>query len=263
MVFTSRDTSLVAKRPKITVTYSPAIYSLKLDAKVYLEGAWNNGAMHTNLRDSDLLPLEQPFNTAPWNYDGAETVGAIPAEVVDWVLLKLRTSTNASDEVAGRAAFLKNDGSIVDLDGSSPVGFSGVGVWDYYIVVYHRNHLALMSSNLQALSETSSSYDFTTAQAKAYGTNAMKELSPGVFGMIAGDGNSDGQVDDADKTQSWRLQNGTAWDYLKFTDYNQDGGIDVLDLNLYWRPNSGNVSQVPGAAASSFLSRGKTPEQNW
>jgi hypothetical protein len=59
-------------------------------------------------------------------------------------------------------------------------------------------------------------------------------------------------VDDLDKEQSWRLQNGTLWDYLKFTDYNQDGGIDARDLNLYWRPNHGSISQVPGVLVRAF-----------
>lgn len=260
MVFTSRDTSFVAKRPKIAVTYAPTIYSLRVNAKVYLEGPWDNGAMHTHLRDSGLLPLEQPFNAAPWNYNGAETVGEIPAGVVDWVLIKLRTSPGASDEVAGRAAFVKSDGSIVDLDGENPLSFSGIGVWNYHIVVYHRNHLTLMSRDLQLLSENSGLYDFTTAQAQAHGTNAMKELSPGIFGMIAGDGNSDGGVDEADREQYWQLQNGTSWEYLKLTDYNLDGGIDARDLNLYWRPNNGSNSQVPGLAASNFWGK---PFKGW
>jgi len=231
--------------PFFSVTFAASSSSVLVNTKAYLEGAWDNGTMRTDLRDNNLLPLNQPFNTSPWNYDGAEIAASIPVDVVDWVLVKLRTSPAASDEVAGRAAFIKNDGSIVDLDGSSLIGFTGIAAWDYYIVIYHRNHIAVMSNGTQSLGAFSSLYDFTTAQAQVYGTNAMKELSSGVFGMIAGDGNSDGQVNDADKEQYWRLQNGTTWEYPKLADYNLDGGIDAQDLNMCWRGNNGASTQVP------------------
>jgi len=51
-----------------------------------------------------------------------------------------------------------------------------------------------MSASAVALSGSSSLYDFTTAQLQAYGTDPMKALSGGVFGMIAGDANGDGTV---------------------------------------------------------------------
>jgi hypothetical protein len=52
-------------------------------------------------------------------------------------------------------------------------------------------------------------------------------------------------VNDTDKDQYWHLQNGTPWEYLKLADYNLDGGIDALDLNLYWRDNNGQTTRVP------------------
>jgi len=132
----------------------------------------------------------------------------------------------------------------VDIDGTSPVSFF-IKAGDYYIVIRHRNHLSIMSANPISLSESSDLYDFTIAQSMAYGTNPMKELEAGVFGMLAGDGNSDGGVDALDKNLVWRPQNGTTWEYTKYGDFNLDGGIDALDLNLKWRPNNGTGTQVP------------------
>jgi hypothetical protein len=50
--------------------------------------------------------------------------------------------------VARRAVFLKNDGSVVDLDGASPVEFDDTPKGSYYVVIYHRNHLSIMSSSM-------------------------------------------------------------------------------------------------------------------
>ena len=64
---------------------------------------------------------------------------------MDWILVQLRTGTAASTAVQTRAAFLMSDGSIHDIDGSNRVNFIGLSSGSYYIVVIHRNHLAVMS----------------------------------------------------------------------------------------------------------------------
>ncbi|MEZ5196864.1 MAG: hypothetical protein R2764_10800 [Bacteroidales bacterium] len=43
--------------------------------------------MDTDLAEQGLIPLQQPFNIEPWNYEGDETVASIPSDIVDWVLL--------------------------------------------------------------------------------------------------------------------------------------------------------------------------------
>jgi hypothetical protein len=220
--------------------------SLTVNLKAFLEGPFNSGNMNTVLRDNGLLPLNQQFNIAPWNYTGAEAVDTLPPGVVDWVLVALRSSPETSDKTA-RAAFIKSDGAIVDLDGLSPLRFNGMADGNYYIVVYHRNHLAIMSNAAHSLNDSSSVYDFTTAQSQAYGVNPMKSLPNGAYGMIAGDGNSDGVINEFDRQFIWQPQNGTPWQYFKFGDFNLDGGIDALDLNSYWRINNGSMMQVPEA----------------
>lgn len=217
---------------------------LAVNGKLFLQGAYYNGLMHTVLRDNGVLSLAQPFNKPPWNYNGAESVAAMPAGVVDWVLIGLRSAPQSA-ALAYRAALLKNDGSVVDTSGSGPVLFPTLPHGNYYIVVYHRNHLAIMSAAAQTLNGTSALFDFTTAPGQAYGTNPMKQLAAGVYGMISGDGNNDGVVNIADKESIWRLQNGTPWSYEKSGDYDLDYGIDVFDLNFYWRPNKGLVTGVP------------------
>ncbi len=170
----------------------PLVYSANL--KVFLQGPYSAGTMSNTLNLSGLIPLTQPYNTSPWNYSGTESVGSIPADVVDWVLVELRTGTAAGTKIASRAGFLKTDGTIVEVDGMSKLGFPGAR-GTYYVVVRHRNHLAIMSSLDNALvSANSELYDFTTAQTQAYGTNPMKDFGDGAFGMIAGDVNCDCSV---------------------------------------------------------------------
>lgn len=89
---------------------------------------------------NDQLPLNQPFSGCPWNYGGNESVTEIPADVVDWLLIGLRTNANTPTDVK-IAAFLKKDESIVDIDEVSIVKFYGITESAYYAVIYHRNHL--------------------------------------------------------------------------------------------------------------------------
>jgi hypothetical protein len=169
--------------------------------KVFLEGPYNGLTMNTSLYSQGVIPLTQPYNIGPWTYSGAESVTSIPPDVVDWLLLDLRTGVEASSIIGRRAAFLKSDGSIVDLDGSSAVSFPGVPDGSYYLAIHHRNHLSIMSAAPLSFSNgnISTNYDFTTGQDMAYGTNAMIDLGGG-YGMYAGDANNSFIVTAADIT---------------------------------------------------------------
>ncbi|MEJ2636151.1 MAG: hypothetical protein P8184_12775 [Calditrichia bacterium] len=175
-----------------------ASHGVAVNAKVFLEGPYSNGVMNTALRDNGYLPLTQPYNAEPWNYTGTDSVASIPPGVVDWVLLELRTSPEASGLVATKAAFIKNNGSIVGLDGQFPVAFESLPD-NYYLVVRHRNHLPIMSANLMALDHMSVLYDFSASLSQAYGISAMKDLGGSIFGLIAADANGNGQIQNDDK----------------------------------------------------------------
>lgn len=218
----------------------------RVSIKVFLEGPYaGGGSMRTSLNDAGIIPTAQPYNTAPWNYSGTEHVGSIPGGVVDWMLVQLRFGQTTT--VATRAAFLKSDGSIVDLDGSSAVAFSALPPGNYYIVIRHRNHLAVMSAHAVALSISSSTYDFTTGGNRYFGTtNAAKDLGSGVWGMIAGNAdNSDQGCLESDLTVIKLGILGGASGYLS-ADIDMDGDVFPSDfamskLNVL----AGCSSQVP------------------
>jgi len=215
------------------------------NVKVFLEGPYqaDGDTMATALLNDGVIPLSHPFSGSPWNYTGDESVSSIPADVVDWVLVGLRTGTDAATQVARRAGFIKKDGTIVDLDGSSQLHFSGVDVGSYYVVIYHRNHLAVMSANAVSLSDgTSTLYDFTSGSSQFYNDGGT-EIETGVFGMYSGDANSDGQVLNDDKNDYWKTQVGEAG--YKSSDFNLDGQVLNDDKNDVWKNNVGNGTQVP------------------
>lgn len=218
--------------------------NINLKSKLFLQGPFNTNSMNTSLSQNGLLPTTQPFNTTPWNYNGNETLSSgSTSSYVDWVLVELRNSSNPTQVVARKAAILKNDGTLLNTDGSNGVPFSNAQEGAYYIAVFHRNHLAIMSATPVQLSANSQVYDFTTGMDKAYGTNPMVDLGNGKYGMYAGDGNGNGGITIADRNEIWLPQNGTMG-YLK-GDFNLDGGVTASDVNLYWNINNGTMTQVP------------------
>ena len=215
-----------------------------LKSKVFLQGPFNSNLMTTTLNQSSLLPNSQPYNSAPWNYSGTENLGSGPSStMVDWVLVELRSSSDPTVVVARRAAMLKNNGRLLETNGINEVTFNNVETGSYYIAIYHRNHLAVMSAESVPLTTNSDLYDFTTAMDKAYGQNPMVELAPGLYGMYAADGNADGVVNDQDREGVWLTQNGNMG-YLE-GDFNMDSGVTIHDVNQLWNFNNGKMTQVP------------------
>jgi hypothetical protein len=224
---------------------------INIDLTAVLEGPFAGTEMLTTLNAAGMLPLTQPFNTAPWNYTGPETVAAIPnPDIVDWVLVELRqTSGDASTAtpatmIGRQAGFILKDGSIVDMDGVSVLRFDLVISQNLFAVVYHRNHLGIMSASPLINAGGSYTLNFSSGSAQAYGgTSAQREVASGVWAMFGGDGNGDGTVDINDKLLEWQIQAGTKG----FTgeDYNLDGQVNNPDKDDCWLPNQGKSSSIP------------------
>jgi hypothetical protein len=171
----------------------------------------------------------------------SEVVSSIPDNIVDWVLVELRTGTAASTAAARRAAFIRNDGLIVDIYGSGKVAFPDIEAGDYYVVIKHRNHLGVMSKLPIKLTDNSELYDFTTGLDKAYGTEPMADLGDGKFGLYAGDGDSNGIINvlDYGSVGNFIFQNG----YLS-GDLDMNNTVNVLDYGKSSKTMF-KTSQVP------------------
>ncbi len=121
--------------------------TITANLKLFIEGAYvGSGVMEVNTPFKNSIPLNQPFNNNPWNYEGSELVGSIPMDVIDWVLVELRSSTNPSSLVIRQAGFLKTDGTIINADHSNSNIQFKIAEGNYYVVVYQRNHLPVMSA---------------------------------------------------------------------------------------------------------------------
>ncbi len=226
--------------------------SNQLDVKVWLEGPFNGTDMNVGLSGLPDFPLAQPFNTAPWNYEGTEALASLPAGIVDWVLVELRTASVVTEATSSRrltrmAALLREDGSVVDLDGTSVVGFNFVPYNSgLYPVIYHRNHVGVISTYMCSFSDYVFSYDFRDNVLNAYGgADGYKLWAPGAAVMVAGDGDSDGVLTDSDRIETW-IPSAALKGYFQ-GDFNLDGQVDNKDKNDLWWPNlqGGYESQVP------------------
>ena len=221
--------------------------NINVQGKIFLQGPFNGNTMKTDLADSSFLPASQPYNNSPWNYSGSESLilpGGQPGSgYVDWVLVELRNSSNPVEVAGRRAAILRNDGMLLEPDGSVGVIFDNMQEGLYHIAVFHRNHLAVMSAVPVYLNSNSQLYDFTNEMYKAYGINPMVDIGNGNLALYSGDGNSNGGVNIHDKNGVWQLQNGTLG-YLN-GDFNLNGGVNIIDLNDFWNPNNGKEAQLP------------------
>jgi hypothetical protein len=216
--------------------------------KAFLRGAWNSGTglMNTTLNTAGIIPLSQPFNTAPFNYAGTESVAAIPANVVDWVLVEVRKPSTGlapdagSSTITGRKAlFLLNNGNIVDLDGVSspnlPIYKQGNG---NYIAVRHRNHLGMLSNTADATS-TGIANDFSLLSNVYKSSSASSDpvvalTSSTNFGMWTGDvigSTGAGSVNSSDLNSLKSAISNLLTGYLR-ADVNLSNSINSADLNL-------------------------------
>jgi hypothetical protein len=171
------------------------------------------------------------------------TGAAIPARAVDSINIEIRDSATAAKATIRlfSPAWLLTDGTVCSFtDSTQPYVTFNAPVGFYHIVVRHRNHLAVMSKDSLALTGSSPSYDFTTGQNKAYGSNALVQAGTR-YCLIAGDADGSGDVTILDRAL-WRTQNSQSG-YLG-ADMNLSGDVTILDRTL-WRANNSLSSQVP------------------
>ena len=260
---TSNDPVMPIMDVPVTLT---VVAGIAAELTVLLEGPYDAaGTMFQTLNSGGYIPLNQPYNpslpyygnVAPkWLYAGTESVAAIPTDVVDWVVVQVRdaadgASASSATIEAEQAAFVLADGSIVGLDGMSRLGFAGVTIDNgLFMVVYHRNHLGVMSATALTNVGGFYDYDFSSAETQVYGgANGHKDLGDGYWGMIAADGDANGLIQATDETGAWKTDLGASG-YLG-GDFDMNGLGQGTDETGYWVPNLGGGGQVPAKASDT------------
>jgi large repetitive protein len=244
----------------ISVTTPKVVSCITFNLKAILEGPYSTvtGKMSNFLNFSGLLPGQtptrftgvatpdgQPYKTAPWNYNGTEVMpaGGYPADVVDWVLVSLRTDSLTTTPTFRAAGLLHDDGTITFVNPCFTVANGS-----YYILVEHRNHMGAMSHQKINITSGTITYDFTARDSYAltnppsYGQKARGT----VFVMYAADHKKALQNDNFDinaaDSNLWKGMSGIFDRYLS-GDYNFDADVNNAD-NTLWKVNNGRFSGV-------------------
>ena len=221
-----------------------------LDLTVLLEGPFNGFGMNTKLNQAGLIPLSQPYNASPWNYTGTENVTTIPnSDIVDWLLIEVRDASlasgaTASTTIARKAVFVKKNGKVVSMDGSSMPAFDIPFSENIFVVIRHRNHLDIMSNHALQNTEGVFEYNFSTSVNQIYGEDAgCSQLGSNTWAMSTGDPDGNNTINSNDIDVSWYLSAGNSG--YSPADLNLNGQTDNRDKDDSVVPKIGKSSQVP------------------
>jgi hypothetical protein len=205
-----------------------------LSIRVYLQGPLvNNGnlvhegrpLMRDNLRQSPFnnkryIPLQSPYAFDPYYTMMSERYSPVglqtniildstifnisgPDAIVDWVFVEVRNQFNYNHVLATRSCLLQRDGDLVDLDGVSKLSIPNLTVTEGYIVIKHRNHLAVMSKvvSFETIIDFTNpsflSFDYGTTMISHFDyTNSAqkKNVKLGFSAMWAGDFDGGGKI---------------------------------------------------------------------
>lgn len=226
-----------------------------LRARLFLEGAMRSfpervsTVMSTDLVANSMLPTTPPA-MYPYTLDPTRStisVAVMPDSVVDWIVVEFRTGTSAASAVHYQTGLVTATGTIVDPSSFLPLPIRGITPGPYHIVFRHRNHLAVMTEDVQLISATSqgSFIDLARGVGVLGGASAMKVLGlisgQRLFGLVAGDVTQDGAIARDDQNQIW---DNISHEFYTTFDADLDGVLSTRDWNLSWN-NRGRSSAVP------------------
>ena len=219
---------------------------LVLQIKVLLQGPLqSNGKMTNYIQTADQnysafwtgpkLPVENPYgvkdlSNATVSCSGINSVPEV-GEVVDWIMVDVRLKSDPTIVLESRALLLRPDGSIVDTDSYLP--FFDVQEEPVYLLVNHRNHLSVMSTEKNLTGDVVE-HDFTTGSGQALDLGFLTPMVQkwGLWCLWAGDLNGDGAIENEDfSMMNGIFTSGDNDDYLT-ADLNMDGMVENEDYSL-------------------------------
>ena len=179
---------------------APAAQNLPVALSAFLQGPLTSATtMNDALRTAGLIPLTEPFTAMGFTHigSGGETIDPMVltllyGQVVDWIFVELRDKQDPSIVLQTRCGLIKNNGTIVAVNGASGITFNAVP-GEYHIAVKHRNHLGVMTAEPLALSPSGASLDLRAASTPTHGTDA-RAAAFGRSALWSGDVNTDGDL---------------------------------------------------------------------
>jgi hypothetical protein len=226
--------------------------NLAVRARAWLEGAFSISAGNPVMKVKLTQPVAHPYTGSPWNLPAENNENVSVTDEVDWVVVSLYEGSPLGPtftRVASEPALIRTNGIIADAADASDrnVEFS-VPIGMYWVVVDHRNHVAAMSALPQPFEINSDVVSLRiTADLRDglhYGIAGQAPLAlSGAYGLFAGDGTSNNQVQNDDKNSVWAVENGLAGYW--FGDFDMNGQVQNDDKNSFWGVNNGVGTKVP------------------
>ncbi len=141
----------------------------------------------------------------------------------DTILVELRNASSPYN-IVGSVKGLGGQGASTQLQFSNAINGT-----PYYISVHHRNSIETWSGILTSFTSGISSYNFTTAATKAFGSN-MKLIGT-LWSFYSGDVNQDDIIDAADISA---IDNDATYSVSGYvnTDLNGDNFVDAGDMSI-------------------------------
>ncbi|MBN2571200.1 MAG: hypothetical protein JXA68_03665, partial [Ignavibacteriales bacterium] len=149
----------------------------------------------------------------------------------------------AGTEVDSAIGFLMYDGTIKASDGVSDLAFENAAADSYYVIIYTRNNLSVMSvRKVDFNSGTSELYDFTDAEGRAYGGAPAMVLVSGVYCIPLADVNQNKYVNAQDIA------------LVKAAAMTGAAGYEVTDVNYNTAVNAQDIALTKVNAAAGYQS---------
>ncbi len=199
-------------------------------------------------------PQGHPYQGPPWNYSGTEggnwtdtdylsIANQTGQQPIDWILVSFRSGIANSTEITRVAALLLQNGTVYFPSKSV---FNQPFSVPVYIVVEHRNHLAVMSASAVPTVNGVLTHDFSLGNSYTGGGFGQKEITPGRWVMYGGDGDqeTDGpgyEITGKDRIL-WSQENGNFALYNN-SDFTMDLDITGFD-KVFWSLNNGIFSNI-------------------
>lgn len=237
----STATTVTAKTTLMDTDFTGQNFYGKVSAMAMLDGPYDDatGLMNNTLKTKNLIPTTSPYDasvsvTAQFLIDNPT--------IVDWVEIEAKT-TGATPTSKKSSGFVLTDGNIMTVDGTSGLAYIKDAEPNAYVIINHRNHLAVSTPATIDL-RIKPTVNFTDKTYSTFGTHAQR-LRTNKAAMWAGDANGDGAIkyqgadnDNAVVGQSVRNHfsnffNSWTYSYESYegSDLNMDGVIKYQGAN--------------------------------